>query len=159
MFIQQIINQYPPTPDTALGWAATRTISSNAAVPVGCPNSYAIKVPMYDMRFDPMSNFFSTRLGSQGLIIEGYAIAESAASSMMDIFIRFGDTYSNTIPNGYNASGIVRLDKTNYTTWKYFRAYVGGTIPSNGTPKVSINMNSAPSQGWWVSGLTVRQVQ
>lgn len=157
--------QYPPAIDTSTTyWTSTPTLSSNAAVPTGCPYTYAVQIGRFDFRiYDPLKWFPSRLPGAVTFEISGYAaVNDNTKTNTCDIFIRYGSSYSNTTPNGYDASQVVRLSPANYGTWTFFKFAVNGTIPSNGTGMVTINMNGnndGTGTNWWVAGLQLRKLQ
>ena len=157
--------QFPPAPFGATRYFSnTPVLSTNAAVPAGCPLTYAMVLNRYDTQMFSIPGWFASRLpGFVMFEVSGYiAVNDSTKTNNCDFFIRYGTAYSNTAPNGYNTSGIVTLSPANYGTWKFFKFAVTGNIPSNGTGKVTININGnndGTGTNWWVAGLQVRKLQ
>lgn len=149
--------QYPVNPSNGQGWSVGPTISTDAQVPTGCPEPYAVKVSNYDMRIANFANFLPSRIGYQQLEVSGYAIAVSGYSTNLSIGMRYGTSYTNTLPNGY--IGGITLLRANYSDWKWFKASIQGYIPVGGTANISSNMSATVSGSWWVAGLRIRKIQ
>ena len=157
--------QYPPAPLSATRYYSnTPVLSSNAAVPAGCPLTYAMAVNRYDTQIFLPANWFPSRLpGFVMLEVSGYIAAnDGTKTNSCGFFLRWGSAYSNTPPNGYDASAVVNLAPVDYSTWKPFKLVVRGTVPSNGTGMVTVNINSnndGTGTNWWIAGMTLRKLQ
>ena len=157
--------QYPPNPfDSTRYFSNTPILSTNAAVPIGCPVTYAMAINTYDTQIDLPANWFPSRLpGFLMIEVSGYIAAnDSTKTNNCGMFIRYGSAYSNTPPNGYDGSQAVNFAPADYGTWKPFKIVVKGTIPSNGTGMATVNINSSNTgtgTNWWVAGLSLRKLQ
>lgn len=155
--------QYPPNPSSGQGWALSPIISSHAVVPAGCPEPYAIQCRPYDLVFSGggsfSANFYKARLGFFMIEVQGWAIAVPGFSTNLSIFARYGNTYTNTLPNGYIATNALTLSRANFSTWTRFKGVTYGNIPSNGTPNVSVNINASVNASWFIAGVSTRQLQ
>ena len=91
--------------------------------------------------------------------VQGWAIAVPGFSTNLSIFARYGNTYTNTLPNGYIATNALTLSRANFSTWTRFKGVTYGNIPSNGTPNVSVNINASVNASWFIAGVSTRQLQ
>jgi hypothetical protein len=157
--------QYPPNPfDSTRYFSNTPVLSTNVAVPAGCPLTYAMALNRFDTQMLLPANWFPSRLpGFLMFEVSGYIAAnDSTKTNLCQMFIRYGSVYSNSPPNGYDGSQAITFSPADYGTWRFFKVVVNGTIPSNGTGKATININSnndGTGTNWWVAGLSIRKLQ
>lgn len=138
--------------------------SSDPAVPVGCPNDWAVRIGPYDT---------GERRNADGLkempvgvpmkfLIEGWACSGTSVQGFGMTSFRYGTAYNNNPPNGYGSSTTLPgwpsgLSADEYRTWKKFRTIVQHTIPVGRSGKITVNWGVG-SADWWVSGVTVTRL-